>query len=64
MGPGRQTGALTRPGPGSGTMSTMSDERRQWPPWVVGLIAAVVLFALVLVVMNILGFGDDPVLGS
>jgi hypothetical protein len=30
----------------------------------VGLIAAVVIFALVLVLINVLGFGDDPVIGS
>jgi hypothetical protein len=42
----------------------MCDERRRWPPWLVGLIAAVVIFALVFVLMNLLGFGDDPVIGS
>ncbi|HSJ83603.1 MAG TPA: hypothetical protein VLA91_07265 [Acidimicrobiia bacterium] len=42
----------------------MSDERRQWPPWLVGLIAAIVIFALALVLISVLGFGDDPVIGS
>jgi hypothetical protein len=42
----------------------MNDEKRQLPPWVVGLIAAVVIVAVALVLLNTLGFGDDPVLGS
>lgn len=45
-------------------MTWMSDERRQLPPWLMGLILALVLFVVVLVVLNLLGYGDDPALGS
>lgn len=31
-------------------------------PWLLGLILAVVLFAFVLLALNLLGFGDDPVI--
>lgn len=31
------------------------------PPWLVGLIVAVVVFALALWAFSALGFGDDPV---
>jgi len=46
------------------TMASMSEERRQLPPWLTGLILALVLFVVVLVVLNLLGYGDDPALGS
>ena len=46
------------------TMTPMSDERRQLPPWLMGLILALILFVVVLVVLNLLGYGDDPALGS
>jgi hypothetical protein len=42
----------------------MEPERRQLPPWLLGLMIAVVLFALVLVVAYALGYGDDPVVGG
>lgn len=42
----------------------MSDSERRLPPWLLGLIIAVVVFALVLVVSSILGIGDDPVIGG
>jgi len=42
----------------------MNDEKRQLPPWLIGLIAAVIIFAAVLILMSTLGFGDDPVVGS
>lgn len=32
------------------------------PAWLVGLILAAILFALVLVVASALGYGDDPVI--
>lgn len=38
----------------------MSDEKRRVPPWLAGLILAVIVFAVVLVVLNALGYGDDP----
>ncbi len=39
-------------------------EKRQMPAWLVGLILAVVVFVIVLVIFNVMGFGDDPALGS
>jgi hypothetical protein len=42
----------------------MNDEKRRLPPWLVGLIAAVLIFAVALILMSTMGFGDDPVLGS
>ncbi len=42
----------------------MPDEKRRLPPWLAGLLVAIVVFAVVLVVMNQLGYGDDPSLGS
>lgn len=38
----------------------MTEERRRIPAWLLGLIIAVVLFALGIVVFQALGFGDDP----
>lgn len=31
------------------------------PPWLVGLIVAAIVFALVLFLASVLGYGDDPV---
>ena len=42
----------------------MEPERRQLPPWLLGLMIAVVLLAVVLVVAYALGYGDDPVVGG
>lgn len=39
----------------------MARHSKRVPAWVVGLIIAAVVFALVLIVFNVLGFGDDPV---
>jgi hypothetical protein len=41
----------------------MSEERRPIPPWLLGLILAVIVFAIALAVMNALGYGDDPAVG-
>lgn len=38
------------------------DDRRQLPPWLLGLIIAAVLFLVGLLVFAALGFGDNPVL--
>jgi predicted membrane metal-binding protein len=43
-------------------MGAMSD--RKLPPWMIGLILAIVLFALALAVSQLLGFGDDPSFGN
>jgi len=37
----------------------MSD-RRQLPPWLLGLIIAAILFIIGVLVLQALGFGDDP----
>jgi hypothetical protein len=39
----------------------MARHNKPIPSWLVGLIIAALVFALVLVVFNLLGFGDDPV---
>lgn len=39
----------------------MARHNKPVPAWLMGLIIAAVVFALVLVVFNVLGFGDDPV---
>ena len=44
--------------------STMARHSKRIPAWLLGLIIAVVLTAVVLVVANALGFGDDPVVES
>jgi hypothetical protein len=41
----------------------MSNEKRQLPAWLIGLILAILVFVVVLVLFNTLGFGDDPSLG-
>jgi hypothetical protein len=38
--------------------------KRRTPPWLVGLILAVIVFAVALLLANVLGFGDDPVVGG
>ena len=43
--------------------SSKADGRRL-PAWLLGLVIAVVVFVAVIVVMNVLGFGDDPVVGG
>lgn len=42
----------------------MARHRKKLPPWLLGLIIAVFVFAAVLVVFSILGYGDDPVVES
>lgn len=37
---------------------------RSLPPWLIGLLIAIVIFAVVLVIANLLGYGDDPALGA
>ena len=41
----------------------MNEENKQLPPWLVGLILAAIVFVIALVVLNVLGFGDDPSVG-
>lgn len=42
----------------------MARHQRKLSPWLLGLIIAVVVFAAVLVVFSLLGYGDDPVVES
>lgn len=42
----------------------MARHRPKPSPWLLGLIIAVVVFAAVLVVFSLLGYGDDPVVES
>jgi hypothetical protein len=37
---------------------------RKRPPWLIGLLIAIVLVAVVLVIANLLGYGDDPAIGA
>ncbi len=47
-----------------GQNAQVSEERRRLPPWLVGLIVAVIVFAVLLVLLQVLGYGDDPSIGS
>ncbi len=42
----------------------VSDEKRQLPPWLIGLVFAVILTVIALVVLDALGYGDDPAVGA
>ena len=39
-------------------------QRRQLPPWLMGLLLAIAIFAIGLIVARLLGFGDDPTFGD
>lgn len=43
-------------------MNEVPKERRELAPWLIGLILAGIVFVVLLLVINALGFGDDPVL--
>ena len=45
-------------------MTAMSDEKRQVPPWLIGLVLAVIVTVIALVVLNAMGYGDDPAVGG
>jgi hypothetical protein len=38
-------------------------DRKQIPAWLLGLILGAVVFAIVLFVLEVLGYGDDPSIG-
>lgn len=38
--------------------------KRQMPAWLVGFLIAIAIFVIVVVVANILGYGDDPAIGA
>ncbi|MEA1902398.1 MAG: hypothetical protein U9N56_02610 [Actinomycetota bacterium] len=42
----------------------MNRHKRQRPAWLIGLIIAIVVFGVGLVLFQVLGFGDDPVVGA
>ena len=46
---------------GSEVVATKARHRKKPPAWQLGLILAVVVFVVVIVVFNLLGYGDDPV---
>ena len=35
---------------------------RRLPPWLIGLMIAAVIFVLTLLILDYLGYGDDPVI--
>lgn len=42
----------------------MARHRRKLPPWALGLVIAIFVFAAALLVLSALGYGDDPVVDS
>ena len=38
--------------------------KKKLPAWLMGLFFAVIVFIIVLVVVNALGYGDDPAVGA
>ena len=38
----------------------MSEQKKPLPAWLLGLIIAVLIFAIGLILFQVLGFGDDP----
>ena len=38
--------------------------KKRLPPWLMGLLFAVIVFIIVLLVVNALGYGDDPAVGA
>jgi len=48
----------------NGFVTEETEAKRRLPAWLLGLIIAVVLFAIGVVIFQALGFGDNPVLGA
>jgi uncharacterized metal-binding protein len=42
----------------------MARHRKKLPAWLLGLVLSVFIFAAALFLFSVLGFGDDPVVGS
>ena len=40
----------------------MTDRERRIPAWFLGLLVAIVVFAIVIAALSLLGIGDDPVI--
>lgn len=45
-------------------MNEESPRPKPRPPWLVGLMLAIVVFIVLLIVVNLLGYGDDPAVGA
>ncbi len=45
-------------------MTEEPQAKRRLPAWALGLIIAAVLFGIGLIILQALGFGDNPVLGE
>ena len=45
-------------------MSEPRHLKQRAPAWLIGLAIAVVIFAVVIVVANLVGYGDDPSIGA
>lgn len=41
----------------------MARHAKRLPAWVLGLLIAALIFALILIISGLLGVGDDPVVG-
>jgi hypothetical protein len=42
----------------------MTENERKMPPWLLGLLIAIVVFAVVMATFALVGIGDDPVIES
>jgi len=42
----------------------VQQRKRPIPPWLLGLLFAAVIFALALLLLDVFGYGDDPVIGE
>ena len=42
----------------------MNESQRKMPPWLLGLLLAILVFAAVIATFSLLGIGDDPVIES
>jgi len=42
----------------------MTEKERKMPPWLLGLLIAIVVFAVVIATFSLVGIGDDPVIES
>lgn len=60
---------MAEPEPTTGTTETDTTETelstaKQRPAWLVGLVIAVFVFVVILIVANLMGYGDDPAIGA
>ncbi len=45
-------------------MAEETHDAKKRPPWLVGLVIALILFVILLIVANLLGYGDEPAVGA